>query len=314
MEQEASLGTLIDSCIRFNYSKYSGDIKKFTKFIQQIATYSGLSVRQITRMREAEDFPSMKTITELSQVVPEVSILDYQTIANRTLLHFSAIQREQDELEKELGEFKITIIAGWSIPQALIDDNVALALAKNINAGISYEFIYPSIYDHPNYLGDREIHNKEQARDYLREISSSLFMKIYKKVEDLDLSDDGDITKRRNAIAKTKNKITFVSTYSESLGESKGRKPILFWLSMPSKYVVFYNFGEQDKPDRIKIGSFSITGKILRDNPDNQVFESRGWFHMGYQEYREIEKIYNSLKESWTPILIDEAVVEKASS
>jgi hypothetical protein len=314
MEQKVSIGTLIDSCIRFNYSKYSGDVKKFTKFIQQIATYSGLSVRQITRMREAEDFPSMKTVTELSPVVPEVSILDPQTIAQRILLGFSTIQREQDELKKELGEFKITVIAGWSIPQALIDDNIALALAKNINAGISYEFIYPSIYDHPSYLGDREIHNKEQAKDYLCEISSSLFMKIYKKVEDLDISDNGDITKRRNAIAKTKDKITFISTYSESLGENKGRKPILFWLSMPSKYVVFYNFGEKDKSDNIKSGSFLVTGKILRDNPDNQVFESRGWFHMGYQEYREIENIYNSLKESWTPIFIDKAVIDKASS
>jgi hypothetical protein len=65
-----------------------------------------------------------------------------------------------------------------------------------------------------------------------------------------------------------------------------------------------------------KHGSFLVTGKVLRDDLDSKIFESKGWLHMEYQEYQEIEGLYNSLKElnSWTKILVDEKIVEKELS
>jgi hypothetical protein len=315
MKQQVSPGDLIDLCLRLHHSKYSSD-KQFTKFIQKVATDSDLSTRQLARVVAAKDFPSMKTIAALSKVVADVSILDPETISQRLLNNFDAMQRAQKELKEKLGKFKITIVAGWSMPQALIDDNVALTLAENINAGVSYEFIYPSIYNYPSYLGNREINNEKEAKDYLRENLNKLFVKIYKKSLEIDCSDNGYLTRTRNAVKRTINQVRFVSTYSDKLKNENDKKSVLFWLTMPSKYVVLYNLGEKSKVESEKCGSFLVAGKILRDDLDNKIFESKGWLHMEQQEYSEIDNLYDSLEKSksWTQILVDDSVVEKELS
>jgi hypothetical protein len=315
MKQQVSPGDLIELCLRLHHSKYSSE-KQFTKFIQKVATDSDLSTRQLARVVAAKDFPSMKTIVALSKVVADVSILDPETISKRLLNNFDAMQRAQQELKEKLGKFKITIVAGWSMPQALIDDNVALTLAENINAGVSYEFVYPSIYNHPSCLGNREINNEKEARDYLSGNINQLFTKVFKKSLEIDCSDNGYLTKVKNAVKRTTKQVKFVSTYSEELKDKNDKKSVLFWLAMPSKYVVLYNLGEKSNVESTKCGSFLVTGKILRDNPGNKVFESKGWLHMEHQEYSEIDNLYDSLEKSksWTQILVDDSVVEKELS
>jgi hypothetical protein len=345
MEQQSSLGKLIDSLIRQEWQSLN-QIEQLANFIDEHIVCDGLSARQVSRMRESEDFPSMKTIKKLSQSVPSIGILDPETICQRILLDFGAIRREQKEFQKKLS--KITIVAGWSKPQALVDDELAITLAENINNNISYEFIYPSIYDHPQYIDDEEIVSEKEAREYLNQNLNNLFEVIYRKLEKLDTSDTGGITKTKNAIEKTASMIKFISTYSSNRKEEieipKGfpqsiwdvldtttkssikndlsgekerkheRESVLFWLAMPSKYVTFYNLGEQHQPKDAKYGSFLVSGKVLRGTKIKQTFKSKGWLHMRQQDYKIIEGEYEEFRKSWTEIPIDTSVVKKALS
>jgi hypothetical protein len=354
MKQPIFLGDLIELCIRDQHLKHQDNIKQFTAFLDEyVAKKSNLSVRHLARVRKTEDFPSKKTIDQLSEAVPKVGILDPLTICQRLLLDFISIQGDQEDLKNKIGGFKITIVAGWSVPQALVDDNIANVLANNINAGISYEFIYPPLYNHPSYLGNKKIHSEEEAEEFLREKLNDLFVKIHLKSEQLDSSDIGGMTKKRQAIERTKNRIKFISTYSkhqndivdapnnfprniwDGLSESTQKaihydlsvknsekdnsldkekknletESVLFWLVMPSKYVVLYNLGEQHRTEDTKYGSFLVSGKIFRGS---EAFESKGWFYMESSEYQEIEREYKFCRESWTEIVIDQAIIDKA--
>jgi hypothetical protein len=314
MEQRISPGQLINLSIRRQYlKKYGIETEQLTKYIDEEIASDDLSARQIARMRDTEDFPSTKTINHLLKTVPDVSILDHRTACQRLLLDFSAIQREQIELMKS-NNTKITIIAGWSLPQAFGNDNIATTLASNVKDGVSYEFIYPSFSVFPKRLqsNDINISASEKARNYLIENLNDLFLEIYNKSAELDTSDTGRITKTKNAIKRTADQVKFVSTDSENLED----QATLFWVTMPSNYVVLYNLGIEEEYDNTKRGSFLVHGQSFRDDPNEPSFESKGWVHMNKEKYKEIEEEYLDLKKKkiWTEISVSQTVIDKEMS
>jgi hypothetical protein len=324
MEQPISPGQLINLSIIRQYSKeYGIGTEQLTKYIDEEIASDGLSARQIARMRDAEDFPSLKTIKNLSAKVKEVSILDPETACQRLLLDFSAIDREQEELIKP-SNLKITIVAGWSLPQALTNDNIANTLASNINKGVSYEFIYPSFSIFPKSLQkkDMEIDTSNQARKYLIENLNDLFLEIYKRAEELDSSDTGRITKTTEAIKRTAAQIKFVSTQFKNTEDqaTHSKNPqdqaTLFWVMMPSNYVVLYNIGEEKEFKNIKRGSFFVEGQSFRDDRNEPSFKSKGWIHMDKDKYKEIDEEYTNLKNNkiWEIIKVDEKLIDKELS
>jgi hypothetical protein len=319
MEQRISPGQLINLYILRQYSKeYGIETEQLTKYIDEKIAIDGVSSRKIARIRDSEDFPSMKTIKNLSKTLPDVSILDPETACKRLFLDFSAIDREQKELLK-LDNLKITVVAGWSRPQALDNDSIATTLANNINDGASYEFVYPSFSSFPASLYDRDISSLKKVEDHLTEDLKDLFLRIYQKIEKLDISDTGRITKTKKAINTTADKIKFVSTHcdenSAEIGKLKNTVN-LFWMMMPSNYAVFYNLGEKDKFNNTKCGSFFVEGQSFRDDPNEQSFKSKGWLHMEQGKYQLINNQYLQLKEEsiWKEIGISKAIKDKELS
>jgi hypothetical protein len=324
MEQRISPGQLINLAILRQYSKeYGIGTEQLTKYIDEEIASDGLSARKIARMRDAEDFPSLQTIKNLSDKVKEVSILDPETACERLLLDFSAVEREQEELIKP-SNLKITIVAGWSLPQALTNENIANTLASNINKGVSYEFIYPSFSIFPKSLQkkDVDIDVSDQAENYLTKNLNDLFLEIYKRAEELDSSDTGRITKATEAINRTAAQIKFVSTQFNDLEDQATNsknlqdQATLFWVAMPSNYVVLYNIGEEKEFKNIKRGSFFVEGQSFRDDRNEPSFKSKGWIHMDKDKYKEIEEEYTNLKnnEIWKPIEVDEELIKKELS
>jgi hypothetical protein len=321
MEKPISPGQLINLSIRRQYSKeYGTETEQLTKYIDEEIAIDGISSRKIARLRDTEDFPSMKTLKNLSEKVEDVSILDPETACERLLLEFRAIHREQKKLLK-LGNLKITIVAGLSRPQALGNDNIATTLANNIHCGASYEFIYPSFLSFPESLYDKDISSLAKVKDHLTEDLKDLFLRIYQKLEKLDISDTGRITKTKKAINTTANKVKFISTHyddDENSPEMDKLKNManLFWMMMPSNYAVFYNLGEKDEFDNTKCGSFFVEGQSFRDDPNEPSFKSKGWLHMEQGKYQQINNQYLQLKGEgiWKEIGISQAIKDKELS
>jgi hypothetical protein len=324
MEKSPNIGTLINWIFSIHHSKYGEDGEQLVKFINKNFVTDGISQRNLDRVRNTTDFPSTKTIKKLQLKVPEISILDPLTMPQRLLLLFDAIKREQHDIQNLSEGFKISIVASsWSPPQASSNDAVATALAENINNGIYYEFIYPSLDDHPELLGGKKIKSEVEAEGFLHDTLQTLVFDIGEKIKNLDTSSNPLFTKTRDALQKARNGITFISTgYTKnkvSLPQQKEnwkKRSVLFWLLMPSRYVVLYNLGRGvlDKEEYLleeKGGSFFVTGQVLRGDIVDQGFESKGWLHMNYSEYKEIENEYNNYKQYWTEIKIEESIIEK---
>jgi hypothetical protein len=317
MKKKLTIGEFTKLFLQYQHTKSSDRLEKFKQFIENCADISDLTSRQIDRIMRLEDFPNKTAIDNLSLAVPDMSIFNPRTVSHRLLLEFSSVSRIQSEFHKKYGNLKITIVAGWTMPQALIDEQIALTLAENIYSGISYEFIYPSIYDHPQLL-EGETVSSEEANSFLRKKLRELIDIVENKIMGLDKSSEDKIKKMEKAMQKTRDNIVFVSTYSEKSQQSKLQpksvkkkekcedETVLFWLLMPSEYVVFYNLGKVDEKDVFsKGGSLMVTGKVIIDNDFEPDFESKGWLHMSSRKYQEIENEYNKFRESWEEIAIN---------
>lgn len=164
------------------------------------------------------------------------------------------------------------------------------------------------------------------AESFLYEILKTLVFDIGKRIENLDTSSDGLFAKARNALQKARDGIALISTgykkdkvLSKSDKEKWEEETVLFWLLMPSKYVVLYNLGKKYLSDKEEFsqeqeekgGSFCVTGQALRGDIAKQGFESKGWLHMSDSEYREIENEYNKYKQYWTEIKIEQSIIEE---
>jgi hypothetical protein len=317
MKTKLTIGEFIKLLLQHQYKKTSDGSENFKKFIEKCASIADFTSRQIDRLMRLDDFPNKTAIASLSKAVPDINIFDPKTVSHRLLLHFSSISKIQSELHSKHGNLKITIVAGWSIPQALVDGRIALTLAENIYSGISYEFIYPSIYDHPQLLGGKKIVSFEEANFFLKEKLKELFDIVENKILELDKSNDDKLKRMEKAMQKARDNIVFVSTYSKKLEQSKIQdksnkknkcesETVLFWLLMPSKYAVFYNLGGAGEKDSFsKGGSLMVTGKVVTDNDIGQDLESNGWLHISSTEYQEIENEYNKFRESWEEIMIE---------
>lgn len=121
--------------------------KNFTEFLKEVAEQSGVSLRQLNRIRANAHGPERGTLEKLSKALPEVySIAREGATTQRVSWNFVALWQSLFPPNST-----ITILSGFEPPKALDEDSpeqssVAKQLAINLfEKDIKYIFVYPKI-------------------------------------------------------------------------------------------------------------------------------------------------------------------------
>ncbi len=309
MAQPTSFGNYIDTIVQLEHKPLESK-KGLTDYIsKERAKQSGLSGRQIQRMRAYQDqeFPEGDAVTKLIKALPELETLRPHDICNRLLLPWQNIQRDQDYLTKEAiatGQHnKISIVAGWTPPQGLSNQVVAISIVNNIASNFRYEFIFPPLQSHPSLeekqakvLIDQWLRNlgkiveinwySQQAEKFSMANTKSLY-DLYEpeKNNDRDYDLDSEFSKFKVQLAEN---IKFTVTPAKTN----------FWLLMPSPYVVLYNLTHTNKDASLKFGAFLVEGLTLRPvYEDIQTINSKGWLYIYGERYNQIEDEYQKIQD-----------------
>lgn len=313
MEESITPGKLIDSILR---TKHRSEGDGLTEFTKSLAQQSGLSERQIARMRQDPDFPKGESIGKLIQALPELEILNTKNICHRLLLPFSNIQKEQDTLiditNQNKGKNKITIVAGWQKPQGLINPEIAKSVVNNIDKGSCYEFIFPDLSNHPE---KEHYEAKQQLKQWLRDLFLTLGL-IWKKRRINKFMSEGKLEDSDLPVTdKLQKSIRFISTEFKDNSKSNRSQSSIpknnktqFWLLLPSTYVVLYNLDE-NVDSSLQFGHFLIKGTLQRQNsnvPKSSLIDTQGWLYVSEDVYELIEKEYKRQFTFWTPIELDD--------
>ena len=307
MKESISFGEFIDIIIRLKHKLLEPE-KGLTDYISKnLATHSGLSGRQIQRMRtyQEEEFPEGEAMTKLITALPELEPLRPKDICNRLLLPWENMEKDQNELgqqtKNEYKNNKITIVAGWEPPQGLLNQEIAISIANNIVNNFQYEFIFPSTQFHP-FLAEEKaeiLMNKWQANlSKVVEIEwysqqSEKFRINNRSIEDLynlDINDRQEYD-LESELRNFKDKLTKNLIFNNTPLKTN------FWLLMPSPYVVLYNLNSPETNPLAKFGVFLSEGLIVRQQSDEfPSVVSQGWLYISDERYQKIEQEYKNIQ------------------
>ncbi len=279
------IGELIDTLIEQERAKTN---QKLTVYLEEIVSPdAGLSPRQIGRIRTiSSDFPEGEAVQKLAKAIPQVSILNPSDIVNRLLWSWPNIQYDQEEnLKTELIEGKqvghsITIFSGWQQPIGLTRQDVVKSIAKNIQQGFTYTFIYP---DSNTYPGKSNIDSVEsKISSWIEELKNNVsIVWLHEKRTSIDRT---QLSNELNGfLAELDSKIKFFQTVSNTD----------IWLVLPSNYCVLYNLGSS-KERKFKYGSFKVEGQLINSSTQMDDIFSNGWLHTTTEQYRLIEDSYKN--------------------
>jgi hypothetical protein len=282
MEKKPTFGSLIDLIVRTAQTSAN---QKVTEFIGQLVNGS-ISARQVSRMRKYTGFPDEGSLLKLIKVLPDVDLLNPETIPTRLLLPWSAIERDQAKLADNTS---ITIVSGWEPPKATYKQNIAKSIAIKISKGFSYTFVYP---DCETYVGG----DKEEAK----KVIEGWMDDVRKKVS---LEWDRYITWEVNKASENINfKSSIVEDTDKYIGAVNTNRQGNFWFNLPSPYCVFYNLGLKDRDPSSRHGVFDVKGLLLPDvkrgADRNDVF-SEGWLLTTEEQFQAIEESFISDTPKW---------------
>jgi hypothetical protein len=282
-QKKSTFGSLIDLIVRT--AQTSAD-KKVTEFIEQLADGSRLSARQVNRMRDYRGFPEDKSIEKLIEVLPDIELINPETIPNRLLLPWNVVERDQEKLPENTS---ITIVSGWQPPKATYQQNIAKSIAINIVKGFSYTFVYP---DSSTYKGGEKAANKvidEWMNDVRKKVS--LGWESYTTWE-------MDKTNKNVEI-----KSSIVDDTSKYIGSLNTSKQGNFWFMLPAPYCVFYNLGLKDRDPNSRHGIFNTKGLLMADvvkrSADRNDAFSEGWLLTTEEQFKEIEESFMTDTPDW---------------
>jgi hypothetical protein len=161
-EDSMTIGEFIDMLIRAKQT-HENESMGLTKFLGKLAKDSGLSARQITRIRDSSDFPESNAIEKLIPVLmQQMRAMNLDGIANRLLLPWASIEDDQNRLIEESENTSITIIAGWNEPRGIHIDSIANSITAHLEKNTKYTFLYP---DSSTYTSDKEISKQEEEEE-----------------------------------------------------------------------------------------------------------------------------------------------------
>ena len=300
MPRNRTIGGLIDSLICLK-----SDGKGLRDYIKTIAEHSGLSSRQIDRIRKDDNLPPVETMKNLIKAVPELEVLNPDSLCSRLLLPFNIVQRDQEQLIKKLSQdetkkhfpLKITIVAGWKPPQGLERNDIALSIAENIRCGFEYEFIFPACNNYPHDKNEEEV---AVLLNYWRKLLIKKTRDVWryeeskKKTKDLfDLSKIESNSEEEEIDIKLEKSIQFISTQNQ--------KTTQFWLLMPSLYVVLYNL-DWEGYSYYNFGSYWTSGSLFNQYGKDDQEPSQGWLYVSNDNYKSIQIEYKKHRENWKKI------------
>ena len=331
MSETTTVGALIDRLIRVKYeqqkppkpknngiqglpkedgiedlSKKDG-IEGLTQYIEEVLT-KDLSKRQIDtyRDRKNNNIPKQETIADLAEKIPAMEVLNLETICGRLLVPFDLIESDQKDLSKKAEKNTITIVAGWQPPLSIKSEIVADSIVHNIRNGFEYEFIFPDLNDFPNK-------DKEQAKTLLKRWLAQLLntlkeswssqesQMLNQKIESDGIESIGS-NELINYREKLMESIKFFST-------TKNDSVTQFWLLMPSRYVLLYNI--KGGTESTRYGNFLVEGVLDREEIKGfPEIKSSGWLYLTQQQYKEIQAEYRKHHKTWTPIELEDSVIE----
>jgi hypothetical protein len=283
-QKRSTFGSLIDLIVRI--AQTSAD-KKVTEFVEQLADGSRLSARQVNRMRDYRGFPEDKSIEKLIEVLPDIDLLDPETIPSRLLLPWSVVERDQDKLPENTS---ITIVSGWQPPKATYQQNIAKSIAVNIAKGFSYTFVYPHI---STYKGGEEAATK-LIDEWMNDVRKKVSLEWERYITwELDKENKN-----------TETKMSIVDDVDQHIGATNTNQKSEFWFSLPAPYCVFYNLGLKDRDPSSRHGIFNAKGLLMADvvkrSADRNDAFSEGWLLTTEEQFKEIEASFIADTPEWS--------------
>jgi hypothetical protein len=283
-QKKSTFGSLIDLIVRT--AQTSAD-KKVTEFIEQLADGSRLSARQVNRMRDYRGFPEDKSIEKLIEVLPDIDLLNPETIPNRLLLPWSVVERDQAKLPENTS---ITIVSGWQPPKATYQPNIAKSIAVNIAKGFSYTFIYPHV---STYKGGEKA-AIELIDEWINDVRKKVSLEWERYITwELDKNDKN-----------TEIKMSIADDADQHLGATNTNQKSEFWFTLPAPYCVFYNLGLKDRDPSSRHGIFNAKGLLMADvvkrSVDRNDAFSEGWLLTTEEQFKEIEASFIADTPEWS--------------
>ena len=308
-ERRIQLGELIDRLINEERIK---DGRGLTEYIEKkVSPDANLSSRQIGRIRDiSSDFPEGDAVLSLAKVIPNIGVLDPDSIANRLLWRGQDIWYDQANLIKEqekdkLGGQSVVIISADHPPVGLTNDGVVRSIANNLQYGFTYTFIYPHSF------ADQEL-NVEQWIENLKDRVAGVWYDnvVNKKTNRLDRRKAAEALNKFNEELDTRicfHQIEEPNQLDENLNIkdcfSQFNSISNFWKTVASKYCVLYNLGLSQRSEKYKYGASLIKGDFIRQTDDLDSVKASGWLYLSQEEYKNIEKAYKQVIPDWTKLV-----------
>ncbi len=277
-----SAGQLIDIAIRAAQARSGTDLR-LTDFVnEEIAPKADLSLRQITRMRDYDGFPEDQAMKKLIQALPELTFLKPVDLFGRILLPWQNIEADQSRLPKPSS---YTIFSGWKPPVGITNPDVAKSIARNINDGDRYTFVYPHSSTYPK--------GEKRAKSQVEQWMNNLKGKVTSSWHHI-ISEENDGTALPSDVLE--DVANFQRKVDQALGCVFASAKTDLWFLLPAPYCVYYNLGLKNKDSSFRHGAF-LTEGLLMD--EDEVFAdkvkgqgsvtSQGWLLTTSEQYTLVE-------------------------
>ncbi len=295
-ESQLTVGGLVDALVKAAQAETNPAIG-LTQFIEKVGKEANVSPRNIARIRDSSDFPESEAVLKLANAIPQISILDPNDIANRLLWDWQNIEYDQDNLiEGRQKGHSVTIFSGWQAPIALQNEDVVRSIARNIQKGFTYTFIYPSLDNYPKSLG---VDNASRANIWIEELRNKVSGAwIY---DEMNQSISGmDRLQLAEKISKFLEKLDSKIKYLHAKADAS------IWFDLPSNYSIFYNLCLSRKDNKFRYGSFRVEGQLMKSITQMNIL-SGGWLYTTKEQYTTVESSYKRDVDRWEE-LIDESL------
>jgi hypothetical protein len=292
-ESQLTVGGLVDALVKAAQAETNPAIG-LTQFIEKVAREANLSARHISRIRDSSDFPESEAVLKLANAIPQVSILDPSDIANRLLWDWQNIEYDQDNLiEGRQKGHSVTIFSGWQAPIALQNEDVVRSIARNIQEGFTYTFIYPSPDNYPKSRGDGESRAKGWIEELRNKVSGAwIYNEMNQSIAGMD----------RLQLAEKISK--FLEKLDKKIQISYTKPDAVIWFDLPSNYSIFYNLCLMRKDKKSRYGSFRVEGQLMKSITQMDIL-SGGWLYTTKDQYEIVESSYKQDVAKWEELIDD---------
>jgi hypothetical protein len=278
-----TIGEFVDALIRAEQMEKEKPIG-LTAFLKCISNEAGLSTRQISRIRDSEDFPESNAINKLIPVLAQqMRAIRLDDIAHRLLLPWESILDDQNRLIEKSEHNSITIAAGWNKPRGLETDSIAESITEYLQKGTSYNFLYPHPSTYPQekiYKSDEEI--RRMVNEWIEKLKRKIRAIWYGKLMlNPEIKNDNDLLNE------------FIEQINKKINRTHTERNTNLWNLLPSDFCVLYNI-DREKEEEFCYGYFVINGSIMLEKESKGIARvgSYGHLYINPDDYSRIRESY----------------------